>query len=192
LLVHLADDSMPHKTAGRALAFLAMLGLVLSPVGPASAQLSLRVGDRVRVTTREPALHPAVPNAQTTHSVIGDVVALTGDSLVLSTDGWRLPLARAGLLRVEVSRGRAHRSVRLGAVIGGAVTGGILVSVACGMAGRDCALRNAPQMTALFAIGAIPGALIGATVAEIWTTGERWDEVPTTYLVATLLGIGGS
>ena len=135
--------------------------------------LALTPGARVRISA---------PDLLGPEALIGNVVALRGDTLVVhkadaSGAGLRLPLAQVD--RLEVSRGGRSRGT--GAAIGflvGAAVGGIY-----GAAGHPgLAHTDIPEEgeTAIYAgVAGLIGAAIGAALG-----GERWKHVPLSHRIS--------
>jgi hypothetical protein len=139
------------------------------PIGalPAQETLTLTPGARVRVSA---------PDLLGPGALIGNVVALRGDTLVVrkadaGAAGLHLPLARVE--RLEVSRGRRSRGT--GAALGFLV--GAAVGAAYGEAGHPGLGHtdiSEGGETAIYAgVGGLLGAAIGAVLG-----GERWKRVP--------------
>ena len=157
---------MRHLTI--ALAFVVAL--------PLAAQPPLRPGARIRVRTT------ADSSAAPTSSIgwrVGNVVSSTPQDLILRPS----PLAEAITLpmtqiqRIDVSLGRpSHR--RGGAVLGGLLSGGAFVGLACAFSDGSCKVSdNVGGFLAYYAVGAIPGVLVGGAIGSRLRGPERWKRV---------------
>jgi hypothetical protein len=125
----------------------------------------LQSGSRVRVHLFQPR-----------SKVVGNLVRLTGDTLIIlpENDGHHeMALSSANVRRLELSRGRRSRTGR-GALVGsivGAVGGYVALHYVC----RD----NCVGAVALYALipgAGLVGAGIGAGVGSLIRT-ERWQPV---------------
>lgn len=161
---------------------LLLLGtLLLAPATEAVAQEApqLAPGSRIKVSAR--------------HTHIGTLLALNGTTLQLRRDALRdtvsIPLGT--IRKLEVSTGRTS-SVGRGALIGGAVGGGIGPILGVGAAAEDCpsdafcVVDFGPEVIPIAVLtmggaGALLGALIGAA-----SPADRWEDVP---LVGVKVGI---
>lgn len=173
-----------HRTTGATLLFL--LGGLWGCAGTARP-VTVHPGARVRITAPALAME---------HEV-GEIAALTRDSLVLtavSGGNYRLPLHL--LERVEVSGGE-ERSHRKGAVLG-AVIGGVIGGIAGAASHEPCdpdtfcldigGAGLAATGGALFGGlgGGLAGALIGTAFRE-----ERWERATLRVAPGSSPVVGG-
>ena len=147
--------------------------LAVAPLTRVTAQerTPVKVGDRVRVTYRE----PCPPNTRCVGTrpdatQMATVVSWTRDTLFL--DLGRLPIDV--ITRLEVIRGRKGRTAE-GAIIGAGFMGSLMSLAAISACGQLSCSAGAVVRKVGFAaaIGAGIGALIGSAF-----TGDRWEEVP--------------
>ena len=140
-----------------------------------AAQPAMSPGARVRVTGRASVFAgDASPH-------IGTVTSSGGDALTFlpefSADTLRLRYA--DLARMDVSRGRKDRKVR-GAVLGGLITGAGFVSLACAFSNGSCDIgQDVGGFLAYFAVGAVPGVILGVIVGSGMRGPEQWRTVWT-------------
>ena len=138
-----------------------------------SAQPDIAPGTRVRVTVRANVLPGGAGQR------IGTVTSTSGDAFLVrverSTDTLRL--SYADLTRVEVSLGRKTRKLR-GAIIGGLLTGSAFVSMACAFSNGSCDIsKDVGGFLAYYAVGAIPGVIIGTAIGSRLHGPEQWRSV---------------
>lgn len=158
------------------LALVATMLLVARP-GPVVAQATADPGDRVRVHLLEPR-----PARQ-----VGELVALTPDTLRLEAEDDVTAYAVGTIDRLEVSAGRKSRlpGTLVGVVFGGVV--GAWAGARIEQATSDpchgfCGLGGA-------ALGFVFGGAAGGVSGYLFLAGEKWEAVP---LGASLgLGPGG-
>ncbi len=133
----------------------------------------LKPGARVRVTAPELGLAEAVGRLL---FVRLDTLRVVADSLM------RIPLA--GVMRIEVNRGRSNLLVVLGAIAGAA--GGTAVGIAL-VDTTHCELLDPCEGDILGppVFGAAIGALAGAALGVALRT-DRWEEVPLDRLRVSL------
>lgn len=149
--------------------------LVLLLSHPLSAQPALDRGSRVRVYSADPAA------AALRQALIGRVVRSMPDSLSLVTDppAREVSLPSQSLSRIDVSVGRATHALA-GGVIGGLVTGGGFVALACAFSSGSCRVGNqVGGFIGYYAVGAIPGVVVGAMVGSRMQGPERWRTIWT-------------
>jgi len=158
--------------------FLAALLLlvVAGPASPARARQKppeppppLVEGSRIRVTLL----------AKDSPKVIGSVLALSPDSIVMTTTVDTLPatIRRIDVKKLELSRGmksNAGRGAGIGALIGAVLLGSMLASAA-GVEGSQNEVAVVAMAGA--AVGAVGGAGLGALIGSA-SRSERWDKVP--------------
>ena len=141
---------------------------------PLRAQPTLNPGVRVRVYSSDSALSSALREART-----GRVSRSTPGSLLLVVDdsGLEVSLPSHSLLRIDLSAGRGTHAVA-GGVIGGLISGGGFVALACAFSNGSCRIDNhIGGFLAYYATGAIPGALVGVAVGSRMHTPERWRTI---------------
>ena len=158
-------------------AALTVLLAVVTAVGVASAQAdTVPRGTRVRIT-------PSTPSSV----IVGELIGASDSVLVVRTQGYRgdVTIARAAVMRLEVSRGtRRHTSAGWGALIGmgiGGLAGFAAGEDRCGGDAWFCIKR--PLAAVLGgATGVATGSLIGLIVGSF----ERWSDsaVPVSLSVA--------
>ncbi len=161
--------------------------LTITPLTNATAQVPVRPGARVRVTTPPPPC-PAWYTSCTRDSprhYVGTFVAWKGGTLVVETKGHILALPLDSVTRLDLSRGR-KTNTGMGAVIGFFVGG--LVGAGIGYASYEecvpqgwfsCIGDFGPETLAVAGalIGGLGGLVAGALIGlEIQT--DRWQEVP--------------
>jgi hypothetical protein len=149
---------------------IALLMLLAFPAQalPAQAQPAVSPGTRIRLALPDSA-SPVIATM-----VSGDANSLTVTDAARQSR--RIPLAE--LLRVEVSEGRStHR--RAGATVGGLLGGALFATMACGFSDGSCAVSGSTVggFLVYYAIGAIPGAMYGASVGSRRLGDEQWREV---------------
>lgn len=119
---------------------------------------------------------------------VGNVTAVSGDSVVLRAGSRRLALPLDAVLKVEISRGRRGSHVLAGLGKGaliGTITGGLLglaSSVDCSGWGCGLALIVLPP------VGAVIGATIGGVSGAV-SHPEIWEPVPLDSLRRLRIGI---
>lgn len=145
-----------------------------TPIAVVAPEAPVAPGMRVRLSGPE-------------RRVTGVLLAWREDTLFVTPDRARsavtIPLAVAGIRRVEVSRGPRTRGER---ALRGAVPGLFLGALAGGFAGHaitdrgechDCELRGVGVLIGIPA-GAGAGALLGSLVGALRPS-ERWDALAT-------------
>lgn len=154
-----------------------VLGVLHAP--PAGAQPVLPAGTRARVVMVDST--SATSGARGRGVLTGTVVSSDSTVLLLETapPPRRIALAVAGLQRIDVSRGRPNRRA-MGAVIGGLISGAAFVGAACAFSDGSCDVRgDLGGFLAYYAVGALPGALVGDRVGARRPGPERWKTVWT-------------
>lgn len=139
------------------------------------AQPSMTPGTRVRISTAPLSAVDAPVLAR--H--VGNFVSSTPATIVIDTGEVRQPMGIAiGAIRqIDVSRGRPSRK-RTGALIGGLVTGGAFVGLACAFSNGSCNVGdNVGGFLAYYAVGAIPGAIVGGAIGARRYGAERWQQI---------------
>jgi hypothetical protein len=152
--------------------------LVLVIASPASARArqkppapppTVAEGSRIRVTLL----------ARHTPKVIGSVLALSADSLIMTTTVDTLPaaIARIDVKKLELSRGM-HSNAGKGATIG-ALAGAVLLGALIASAASIDATSNETVVMGMAgaAVGAVGGAAVGAVIGSA-SRSERWEKVP--------------
>ena len=167
----------------RALLTAALLVLLTPPM---TAQPPLRQGTRVRVFTSSDSLAPR-GNAVSRAWIAGTVVSSTPEALVLRPAPLSEPVAvpTRNVLQVDISRGRPNHRWR-GATIGGLLSGGAFVALACWFSDGSCNVGdNVGGFLGYFAVGAIPGAFVGGARGARQQGPERWQQVwPESRVIA--------
>ena len=138
------------------------------------AQPSITPGTRVRISIAPPAAVEAMQPAWR----VGRFVSRTPTTFVIDT-GVHPPIEIAiGTIRqIDVSRGRPNRKWT-GAVLGGLLSGGAFVALACGFSNGSCNIGdNVGGFIAYYAVGAIPGAIVGGAIGSRHRGAERWQRV---------------
>ena len=151
--------------------------LLLLVAGSASARarqkppepVIVEVGSRIRVTLL----------ARDSSKVIGSVLALSPDSIVMTTTVDTLPvtIARVDVKKLELSRGmksNAGKGAGIGALVGAVLLGALLAST-----GSVDGTSNGVAIAGMAggALGAIGGAGLGAVIGSA-SRSEHWDKVP--------------
>ncbi|MHB1223949.1 MAG: hypothetical protein ACYC2G_07890 [Gemmatimonadaceae bacterium] len=172
---------LPSLSLRRLLLRLLVIGTlahgVLGTV-PVGAQPVLPAGTRVRVFTDPLAVFPGMPERG---QLTGTVVFSDPSELRLDTEPppRRIELPVAGLRRIDVSRGRPNRRLS-GGMIGGLVSGAVFVGAVCAFSDGSCDVgENVGGFLAYYAVGAVPGVLIGARIGARRRGPERWETVWT-------------
>ena len=170
-------------------AALTVLLAVVTAVGVASAQAdTVPRGTRVRIT-------PSTPSSV----IVGELIGASDSVLVVRTQGYRgdVTIARAAVMRLEVSRGTSKGASTATGMGLGAFAGGLIGLVwgklkDCGGDSWFCFEDGAAAALGA-ATGAVTGTLIGVIVGSI----ERWRDsaVPVSLSVAPTgvgsLSVGG-
>lgn len=141
---------------------------------PVYAQPTLNPGVRVRVYRSDSAVSSALREALT-----GRVSRSTPNTLLLVADpsGLEVSISPRSLLRIDLSAGRGTHAVA-GGVIGGLISGGGFVALACAFSNGSCRIGNRlGGFLAYYAVGAIPGAVVGVAVGSRMHTPERWRTI---------------
>jgi hypothetical protein len=132
-------------------------------------------GTRVRISIAPPSaaepLHPAWR--------VGRFVSSTPTTLVIDTGNVQEPMGVAigSIRQVDVSRGRPNRKWT-GAAVGGLVSGGAFVALACAFSNGSCNVGdNIGGFLAYYAAGAIPGAIVGGAIGARHYGAERWQQI---------------
>lgn len=95
--------------------------------------------------------------------VEGWVVSSSPNLVTLRADGSRIEVPASGVDSLWV-RGR---SAGTGALIGGAVTGGLALVVASGPPGNDCVLCTPGDVAGFVVVAGATGALVGALIGAV-------------------------
>ena len=136
---------------------------------PAEPPPTVGVDSRIRVTLL----------AHGSPKVIGSVLALSPDSLVMTTTVDTLPttIARVDMKKLELSRGmhtNAGKGAGIGALVGAVLLGSLLAAaVSVDGTSNDVAIAG----MAGGVVGAVGGAGLGALLGSA-SRSERWDKVP--------------
>ena len=141
---------------------------------PLRAQPTLNPGVRVRVYSSDSAVSSVLREALT-----GRVSRSTPSTLLLVADpsGTEVSLPSHSLLRIDVSAGRGTHAVA-GGVIGGLISGAGFVGLACAFSNGSCRIDNhVGGFLAYYAVGAIPGAVVGVAMGSRMHTPERWRTI---------------
>lgn len=150
----------------------------VAPLGaPMAAQPVLETGTRIRIWLPDSVM-PA-DAADRAGARIGVVARMDASTLVLrvrTSERRAVPLAV--LTRIDVSAGRPTHRVA-GALLGGVLSGGAFVGMACGFSDGSCAVNsgNIGGFLGYYAVGAIPGVFIGRAIGGRMQGSERWREV---------------
>ena len=150
------------------------IALALAVAFPLAAQPSLRPGARIRVRTTADTL-AATPAEWR----VGTVVSSTARALILRpaplADSVVVPMTE--IRRIDLSLGQpSHR--RTGAVIGGLLSGAAFVGLACAFSDGSCRVGdNVGGFLGYYAVGAVPGALVGGALGARHRGRERWEQV---------------
>lgn len=154
--------------------FVAGLSVALTAL-PCAAQPNAPDGARVRVFVAPTTEGGNAASALQTYIGVlksrgpGVVVVDTGSAQSMS-------IALSSVRQIDVSRGRPNRRL-IGSVIGGVITGGVFVAAACAFSDGSCTIRgHVGGFIAYYAVGAIPGVLIGASIGSRRQGPERWEE----------------
>jgi hypothetical protein len=153
--------------------------LTFMPLSSATAQATVRPGERVRITV-----------SRWSHSgggrYVGTLVASTPDRLVVETEGDTLALPLDSWTRLEVVQGQKSHTA-MGALIGSLIggTAGAVIGYASWEENEECpeCWNWGPEVPSMggFVIGLLGGALVGAIVGDEIKT-DRWKEVPVDRL----------
>jgi hypothetical protein len=167
--------STPRVRRSRAVLTAGLSALLAAPI---AAQPPLTQGTRVRVFARADSLtRPA--GAVSRGWIAGTVVSSTPEALVLSPAPLSEPvvLPTQDVLRIDVSRGRPNHKWR-GATIGGLLSGSAFVALSCWFSDGSCNVgENVGGFLAYFAVGAVPGAVVGGARGARQQGPERWQQV---------------
>lgn len=142
-----------------------------------TAQPSLPQGTRVRVFTAGTPARADEPGNNEAH--VRTLAASTPGNIVIDTGSstHRVTIAVGDVRRIDVSRGASDRKWS-GAVIGGLISGGAFVALACAFSNGSCKIgNNVGGFVAYYAVGAIPGALVGGAIGSRQRGPERWERV---------------
>jgi hypothetical protein len=153
---------------------IALAATVALPLG---AQPPLRPGARVRVgmTVDSLAATPAASGGWW----VGTVVSTSTRDLVLRPTPLAdsVVLSMAEIRRIDLSRGRPSRRWS-GAVIGGLLSGGAFAAAACAFSDGSCSVSdNVGGFLGYYAVGAVPGVLVGGALGSRLRGRERWEQV---------------
>ncbi len=178
--------------------------LAFVPLASATAQVSVRPGERVRVT-RLPLCPPNTLCVKTPRQSVGTFLAWEADSLVVQSNGNSLALPLDSVTKLEVSQGKKSFTLE-GAVLGllGGVVAGVAVEIAAGYEKekRTCKLfigdiivdtgppseiscREEPGTPETWGspswrgatIGAVLGAIAGGLIGAR-SMSDRWQKIP--------------
>lgn len=147
--------------------------LIVVPGSIVRAQPPMAPGTRVRVSVAPPGAAEQAPWR------VGRFLSRTPTTFVVDTGNAREPIGIAiGTIRqIDVSRGRPSRRWT-GAVIGGLVSGGAFVALACAFSNGSCNVGdNVGGFLAYYGAGAIPGAIVGGAIGSRHHGAERWRQV---------------
>ncbi len=139
------------------------------------AQPPMTPGTRVRISVAPPSATEALQPAWR----VGRFVSSTPTTFVIDTGNVQEPLGVAigSIRQIDVSRGRPSRKWT-GAVVGGLVSGGAFVALACAFSNGSCNVGdNVGGFLAYYAAGAIPGAIVGGAIGARHYGAERWQQV---------------
>lgn len=139
------------------------------------AQPAMTPGTRVRISITPPSAAEARQPAWRA----GRFVSSTPTTLVIDTGNVHEPLGVAigSIRQIDVSRGRPSRKWT-GAVVGGLVSGGAFVALACAFSNGSCNVGdNISGFLAYYAVGAIPGAIVGGAIGARHHGAERWRQI---------------
>ncbi len=168
-------------------AFVLLAILTFVPLASATAQVSVRPGARVRVTTSPPNPCPAWNTRCTRDRLprhyVGTFVAWMADTLVVETKGHILALPPDSVTKLDVSRGR-KTNTGTGAGIG-LLVGGVVGAVIGYASYEECVggwacfgdLGPGVNVVAGGVIGGLGGLVTGAFIGLAIQT-DRWREVP--------------
>lgn len=154
----------------------AVLALCVSLVGaPAAAQFTLAPGARVRVL---PADSVAIHVGDRARGwVVGTLVSSPPPALVLETPSGQLRYTVDAFRQVEASRGRADRRTAW-AIVGGVLSGAAFTGAVCAFSDGSCRIgSHLGGFLAYYAVGAIPGAIVGGALGSRRVGDERWSRV---------------
>ena len=169
--------------------------LAFVPLASATAQVSIRPGARVRVTTSPPNPCPAWNTRCTRDRLprhyVGTFVAWKADTLVVETKGHILALPPDSVTKLEVSQGQ-KRNTREGVLIG-LLVGGVVGAVIGYASYEECVggwaclgdLGPGVNVVAGGVIGGLGGLVTGAFIGLAIQT-DRWREVPLDRLRVSL------
>ena len=159
---------------GRVLHRCAFAILIVVHGATGRAQPSITPGARVRISVAPPVAVDAMQPAWR----VGRFVSRTATTFVIDT-GVQQPIGIGigAIRRIDVSRGRPNRKWT-GAVLGGLVSGGAFVALACGFSNGSCNVGdNVGGFIAYYAVGASPGALVGGAIGARHYGAERWQQI---------------
>ena len=151
----------------------AILIVVHGAIG--GAQPSMTPGTRVRISTAP----PSAVAAPTLARHVGNFVSSTPATIVIDTGDARQPMeiTIGSIRKIDVSRGRPSRKWT-GALVGGLVSGGAFVGLACAFSNGSCNVGdNVGGFLAYYAVGAIPGAIVGGAIGSRHHGAERWQQI---------------
>lgn len=145
---------------------LSMVLLAIATLSaPTFAQPTLESGTRLRVTMKD------------TTTQIGRLVSTTPTALTLDVAPSRAvrTIDFADAWRIEISRGWTDRR-KSGRVVGGLVSGAAFVGFVCAFSDGSCAIGDeVGGFLAYYALGAIPGVIIGGKIGAGMRGQERWE-----------------
>ena len=138
------------------------------------AQPSITPGTRVRISIAPPVAVEATQPAWR----VGRFVSRTPTTFAIDTGAQQpIGIAIGAIRQIDVSRGRPNRKWT-GAVLGGLLSGGAFVALACGFSNGSCNVGdNVGGFIAYYAVGAIPGAVGGGAIGARHYGAERWQQI---------------
>ena len=167
--------------------------LAFVPLVSATAQVPVRLGERVRVTGHFCQFYSNCLGGQPEHRV-GTFVAWKSDTLVVQSNGDILALPLDSVTRLDVSWGRktnTGKGAGIGLVLGGLA--GAFIGLASheecvprgwfSCIGPDFGSEGAALGGAL--LGGLGGLVVGALIGSAVKT-DRWEEVPLDRLRVNL------
>ena len=166
--------------------------LTITPLASATAQVPVRRGERMRVTSLPicPPTYPICVGGLPLQSV-GTFWAWQADSLIMERNGNALALPLDAVTKLEVSQGQKSNTLEgaiVGLLIGGVAVGAIAIATyeEC-EGGWGCIGDFGPGFAALVGglVGGLGGGVVGALIGRLIKT-DRWAEVPLDRLRVSL------